>query len=42
VAKDEFEVIDWPTIFNVKATPFDKALSETFGHPVYSAVALDF
>lgn len=42
VAKDEFEVIDWPTIFNVKVTPFEAALSETFGHPVYSAVALDF
>jgi nucleoside-diphosphate-sugar epimerase len=42
VAKDEFEVINWPTIFDVKATPFEAALSETFGHPVYSAVALDF
>ena len=42
VAKDEFEVIDWPTIFHVKATPFETALRETFGHPVYSAVALDF
>lgn len=42
VAKDEFEVIDWPTIFHVKATPFEKALDETFRHPVYSAIALDF
>ena len=42
VAKDEFEVIDWPTIFEVNATTFEEALSETFGHPVYSAVALDF
>jgi nucleoside-diphosphate-sugar epimerase len=42
VAKDEFEVIDWPSIFHVKATSFETALSETFGHPVYSAVALDF
>lgn len=42
VAGDEFEVIDWETIFGVKATPFDKAVSETFQHPTYSQVELKF
>lgn len=42
VAKDEFEVIDWPNIFNVPCTPFRKAIEETFGHPNYSKVVLDF
>jgi len=42
VAKDEFEVIDWPTIFGVSYTPFKKALQETFNHPIYSKVVLNF
>jgi nucleoside-diphosphate-sugar epimerase len=42
VAKDEFEVIDWPTIFGVPYTPFEKAIHETFNHPIYSKVVLDF
>ncbi|MDH6240323.1 nucleoside-diphosphate-sugar epimerase [Polynucleobacter sphagniphilus] len=42
VAKDEFEVADWPTIFGVSYTPFEKAIDETFNHPSYSKVALDF
>lgn len=42
VAKDEFEVIDWPGIFGVKATPFSKAVDETFNDPKYSKVALEF
>jgi nucleoside-diphosphate-sugar epimerase len=42
VAKDEFEVIDWPAIFGVPYTPFEKAIDETFNHPIYSKVALDF
>ena len=42
VADDEFEVIDWPGIFKVRATPFRAAIDETFNHPVYSAVALEF
>lgn len=41
-AKDEFEVIDWPTIFGVPYTPFKKAIDETFNHPVYSRVVLEF
>jgi nucleoside-diphosphate-sugar epimerase len=42
VAKDEFEVIDWPAIFGVPCTPFDKAIDETFKHPKYSKVVLEF
>jgi nucleoside-diphosphate-sugar epimerase len=42
VAKDEFEVIDWPAIFGVPYTPFEKAVDETFNHPTYSKVVLDF
>lgn len=40
--KDEFEVIDWPTIFGVPYTPYAKALDETFNHPVYSKVVMEF
>jgi len=40
--KDEFEVIDWPGIFGVQATPFRAAVEETFTHPVYSRVELEF
>ena len=42
VAGDEFEVIDWPGIFGVNSTPFAKEIDETFNHPVYSRVVLDF
>jgi nucleoside-diphosphate-sugar epimerase len=42
VGKDEFEVIDWPGIFNVTYTQFDKALNETFNDPRYSKVILEF
>lgn len=42
VAHDEFEVIDWPGLFGAPATPFAQALQETFGHPVYARVALEF
>jgi nucleoside-diphosphate-sugar epimerase len=41
-AKDEFEVIDWPGIFDVPVTPFSKAIEETFNHPEYSKVILEF
>jgi len=41
-AKDEFEIIDWPSIFDVKYTPFSQAVHETFNHPVYSKVILEF
>lgn len=42
VAKDEFEVIEWPSIFGVSSTPFADAVRETFCHPRYSAVVLAF
>jgi nucleoside-diphosphate-sugar epimerase len=42
VAKDEFEVTNWPEIFGVPYTPFEKAIEETFNHPVYSKVVLEF
>jgi nucleoside-diphosphate-sugar epimerase len=42
VAHDEFEVIDWPGLFGVAPTPFASAIEETFRHPVYSRVALEF
>ncbi len=41
-AKDEFEVIDWPGIFNVPSTPFTQAIHETFNDPIYSKVVLEF
>ena len=42
IAKDEFELIDWPSIFGVPYTPFKLALDETFNHPRYSNVVLEF
>lgn len=42
VAHDEFEVIDWPAIFHVEATPFAKAIDETFNDPTYGKVVLEF
>jgi len=42
VIPETFEVIDWPAIFAVRATPLPDALRETFQHPVYSNVVLDF
>lgn len=42
VGKDEFEVIDWPGIFNVNYTPFERAITETFNDPVYSKFILEF
>lgn len=42
VARDEFEVIDWPGIFGVTPTPFAKAIDVTYNDPAYSRVVLDF
>jgi len=42
VTPDIFEIIDWPKIFGVRATPLDEALDETFRHPVYSKIILEF
>lgn len=42
VARDIFEVIDWPGIFQVKATSFAKAIDETYNDPEYGSVVLEF
>jgi nucleoside-diphosphate-sugar epimerase len=42
VAPDDFEVIDWPSLFGVKATPLDQAFAQTFNDPTYSQIALEF
>ena len=42
VIPETFEVIDWPSIFGIPATPLKEALLETFQHPVNSKVALEF
>jgi nucleoside-diphosphate-sugar epimerase len=42
VTPDVFEVIDWPGIFNVRATPLQEALNVTFRDATYSSVVLDF
>jgi uncharacterized protein YbjT (DUF2867 family) len=42
VSPDVSEVIDWPAIFAVRPTPLPQALCETFQHPVYSKVVLEF
>lgn len=41
-AGDKFDVIDWPGIFHVKPTALKEALEETFNHPQYSDIALEF
>ena len=33
VTPDVFEVIDWPRLFGVRATPLREAMEETFRHP---------
>jgi nucleoside-diphosphate-sugar epimerase len=42
VADDEFELIDWPAIFDVRATPFVAAIQETFNDPTFGGIVLDF
>ncbi len=42
VTPDVFEIIEWPRIFGVRATPLADALRETFQDPVYSNVVLEF
>ena len=39
---DEFEVIDWPGLFSVAATPLAEALRETYQDPTYANVTLEF
>lgn len=42
VIPEEFDIIDWPGLFGVQATPTGQALEETFQHPKYSKVVLEF
>ena len=42
VTPDVFEIIDWPSIFAVHATPLHEALLQTFRHPIYSKIVLEF
>jgi nucleoside-diphosphate-sugar epimerase len=42
ISPDEFEVIDWPNIFDVVPTPFAAAIAETFNDPHYGKVVLEF
>lgn len=42
VTPDEFDIIDWPEIFGVTPHTLAEALEETFQHPVYSQIALEF
>jgi nucleoside-diphosphate-sugar epimerase len=42
VIPEVFPVIDWPTTFNITATPLSKAIRETYLDPAYSHIELDF
>ena len=42
VIPETFPVIDWPRTFNVQPTPFIEAIEESFNHPIYSDIVLDF
>jgi len=42
VTPDIFDVIDWPGIFTVRHTPLKQALTDTFRHPVFSDIVLEF
>ena len=42
VTPDVFEMIDWPGIFGVRADKLRDALAETFQHPDYSKIVLEF
>ena len=40
-AGDDFQGVDIQAVFGFPPTPFRKAVEETFGHPVYSTIALE-
>ena len=42
VVPEVFEVIDWPGVFGVRATPLKEAVNETFRDPRYGSIALEF
>ena len=41
-AGDQFEIIDWPEIFNVNPTKLKDALKITHNHPKYSKIQIPF
>jgi uncharacterized protein YbjT (DUF2867 family) len=42
VADDHFELIPWWEIFDVKSTPFEEAMMETFNDEAYGHIVLKF
>jgi nucleoside-diphosphate-sugar epimerase len=42
VIDEVFEDIDWERVFDVRATPLEQAIQQTFTHPVYSKIKLKF
>ena len=42
VIPEEFEITEWPVIFDVDNTLLVDALKETFNHPKYSKIKLEF
>lgn len=36
VIDEDFEIIPWWRLFKVEVTPFEKAMFETFNHPIYA------
>lgn len=42
VIPEEFDIIDWPGKFGFEATPFRKAVDETYNHPIHSKTFLEF
>mgnify|MGYP006087524271 CR=1 FL=1 len=42
VADDDFEVINWPSIFEVTSTPIEQAFVETFQDEKFSSIELKF
>ena len=41
-AGDQFEVIDWPSIFNIKPTKLQDALTITHKHSKFSKINIPF
>jgi nucleoside-diphosphate-sugar epimerase len=42
ITPDVFEIIDWPNTFGLSATPLADALRQTYLHPEYSKIVLEF
>lgn len=42
IIPEVFPVIDWPTIFGIKATKFEDAVDETYNDPEHSSLILEF